>query len=277
MARRRARWLKRQREEEERRKDRDLLKTVEEVFDSFTMGHIYRLESKGVIWELKGVVSAGKEARVYWAKSKNGDDLAVKIYLSATAEFRKSIKKYIIGDPRFENIPSGNFRRLIYEWTRKEYRNLKRLHESGVRVPRPVAYSGNVLVMEFLGENGYRAPLLVEEADNLDEQFMEEILTDLAVQIERIVCKAKLVHADLSEYNIMLWMEKPWIIDVAQAVHHDHPYALEFLERDVGNIVDFFSSYIDGDPADLMAKAIGVQDYLGHLKACLGVEGQGFS
>lgn len=272
MARRRARWLKRQREEEERRKDADLLKTVEEVFDSFTMGHIYRLEARGVIWELKGVVSSGKEARVYWAKSRNGEDLAVKIYLSATAEFRKSIKKYIIGDPRFEDIPSGNFRRLIYEWTRKEYRNLRRLHESGVRVPRPIAYSGNVLVMEFLGENGYRAPLLVEEAESLDPDSLEGILSDLAVQVERIVCKARLVHADLSEYNVMLWKGKPWIIDVAQAVHHDHPYALEFLERDLGNIVDFFSRYISRDPLEVMAEAVGVEDYAAHLKSCVGVE-----
>ncbi|GAB6148157.1 serine protein kinase RIO [Stetteria hydrogenophila] len=272
MARRRARWLKRRREEEERRKDRDLTKTVEEVFDSFTMGHIYRLESKGVIWELKGVVSAGKEARVYWAKSRSGEDLAVKIYLSATAEFRKSIKKYIIGDPRFEDIPQGDFRRLIYEWARKEYRNLKRLHEAGVRVPRPIAWSGNVIVMEFIGENGYRAPLLAEEAESLSQEELEGILRELAVQVELIACKARLVHADLSEYNVMLWQGKPWIIDVAQAVHPSHPYALEFLERDVRNITSFFRKHLDRDPLEVMAEAVSARDYLEHLKACIAPE-----
>ncbi len=240
-----ARRLKRRREEERRRKDRDLFKTVEEVFDSFTMGHVFRLERRGIIWELKGVISSGKEARIYWGKAKDGKDIAVKIYLSATAEFRKSIKKYIIGDPRFENIPRGNFRRLIYEWTRKEYRNLKKMRQAGVRVPMPYAYSGNVLVMEFLGEEGYRAPLLVEISDELGEDVLKAFFDDILENYKLIVCKANLIHADLSEYNIMVWNDSPWIIDVSQAVSIKHPYAEEFLIRDINNIFDFFSKRID--------------------------------
>ncbi len=257
---RKARWLKRRREEERRRKDADLFKTVEEVFDSFTLSHVYRLEARGVIWELKGVVSAGKEARVYWGKDKRGSDIAVKIYLSATAEFRKSIRKYIEGDPRFENIPKGNFRRLIYEWTRKEFRNLRRMREAGVRVPEPIAFSGNVLVMEFLGEEGRRAPLLAEAVEQLSAGELEEMFNDIIGQVKLIVCQAELVHADLSEYNIMIWEGKPWIIDVAQAVHLEHPHAWEFLERDVRNIYSFFSEHIDpGSPDDL----------LGELRQCM--------
>jgi RIO kinase 1 len=242
----RSRWLKREREELlNRRKDRDLIKTVEEVFDSITLGHLYRLEAKGIIWEIKGVVSSGKEARVYWAKSKDGSDLAVKIYLSFTAEFRKSIKKYIEGDPRFEDIPKDNFRKLIYEWTRKEFRNLKRLREAGVRVPAPIAFQGNILVMEFLGENGYRAPLLIEVVNDLSDEELMDIWSDIKEQVRKIVCEARLVHADLSEYNIMLWNGKPWIIDVAQAVHLEHPHAEEFLERDLRNLREFFGERLD--------------------------------
>ncbi len=242
----RSRWLKREREELlDRRKDRDLIKTVEEVFDSITLGHLYRLEAKGIIWEIKGVVSSGKEARVYWAKSKNGEDLAVKIYLSFTAEFRKSIKKYIEGDPRFEKVPKNDFRKLIYEWTRKEFRNLKRLKEVGVRVPKPIAFQGNILVMEFLGENGYRAPLLVEVVDDLSDDELFKIWEDVREQVSKIVCEAGLVHADLSEYNIMVWKEKPWIIDVAQAVHLEHPLSVEFLERDLRNLKYFFGERLE--------------------------------
>jgi len=203
-------------------------------------------------------VSSGKEARVYWGVTRDGRDVAVKIYLSFTAEFRKSIRKYIEGDPRFASIPKGNFRRLIYEWTRKEYRNLKRLHEHGVRVPEPYGYSGNVLVMEFLGENGVRAPLLVEAVEELDAEEIEELYREVVAQMERMVCRAGLVHADLSEYNIMVWQEAPWIIDVAQAVHHDHPHAAEFLERDVRNILEFFADYIEaGDTGELLEKLQG--------------------
>lgn len=240
---RRKRW-------EKRRKDRDITKTVEEVFDTYTLNHIRRLEWKGVIWELKGVISSGKEARVYWAKSREGRDLAVKIYLSATAEFRHGIYKYIVGDPRFERIPKGNFRKLIYEWTRKEYRNLRRMYQAGVRVPRPIAFSGNVLVMEFLGEKGYRAPLLAEIIEELSEDEITQLYTDVVNNIEAIVCRARLVHADLSEYNIVVWNGRAWIIDVSQAVEHDHPMAEEFLDRDLANITRFFSRYTDLVPEE---------------------------
>ncbi len=254
---RKARWFKRRKEEERRRKDADMFKTVEEVFDSFTLSHVYRLEARGIIWELKGVVSTGKEARVYWAKARDGRDLAVKIYLSATAEFRKSIRKYIEGDPRFEAIPKGNFRRLIYEWTRKEYRNLVRMREAGVRVPEPIAFSGNVLVMEFLGVEGRRAPLLAEAAEELGEKELRELFDDIVGQVKLMVCKAGLIHADLSEYNIMIWRDKPWIIDVAQAVHHSHPHAVEFLLRDIRNLFDFFAEHIDpGDPQALREEVL---------------------
>ncbi len=260
--RRRARWLKRFREEAERIKDSDMFEIVEEVFDSITLDFVYKLESKKVIRELKGVISSGKEARVYWAKGWDGSDLAVKIYMVETTDFRKSIKKYIEGDPRFERIPESNLRKLIYEWTKKEYRNLKRMHEAGVRVPRPIAFLGNILVMEFIGEDGFRAPLLVEAVDELEVSELEQIYKDLEEQVKMIVCKARLVHADLSEYNIMVWEGKPWIIDVSQAVDLSHPRAHEFLERDLTNIHRFFSEYIELDSFD---------NFRGEVLRCLEV------
>ena len=53
--------------------------------------------------------------------------------------------------------------------------------------------------------------------------------------------KCKLIHADLSEYN-MLWHDsKLWFIDVSQSVEPTHPHALEFLYRDCSNVVQFFN------------------------------------
>ncbi len=251
------RWLKRRREEERRIKDIDFIKTVEEVFDSITLSHLYRLFSRKILRDIKGVVHAGKEARVYWGILTDGRDAAVKIYLSFSAEFRKSIRKYIEGDPRFENIPKGNFRRLIYEWTRKEFRNLKRLHDNGVRVPQPIGFSGNILVMEFIGERGVRAPLLAEIADDLDLEEYVDIYDDLALNLERMVCKAGIVHADLSEYNLMYYNNVLWIIDVSQAVLYSHPYAKEFLERDLNNIYRFFSPYIGESKIENLGEKLG--------------------
>lgn len=53
----------------------------------------------------------------------------------------------------------------------------------------------------------------------------------------------KLVHADLSEYNILYHQQQLWIIDVSQSVEHDHPGAFEFLRKDLKNVGDFFGSY----------------------------------
>ena len=184
-----------------------------------------------------GVVSAGKEARVYWAKNRRGEDVAVKIYLTTTAEFRKSIRQYIIGDPRFESV-SGDLRKLILKWVQKEYKNLKRMHEAGVRVPKPYYAYRNILVMEFIGENGIRAPLL-KEVRLTDEEYVE-IYEKIVHYIKLMYNKAKLVHADLSEYNIMLYGGEPVIIDVSQAVTLDHPMAMYFLIRDIKNIIRYF-------------------------------------
>jgi len=184
-----------------------------------------------------GVVSAGKEARVYWAKNRRGEDVAVKIYLTTTAEFRKSIRQYIIGDPRFESV-SGDLRKLILKWVQKEYKNLKRMYEAGVRVPKPYYAYRNILVMEFIGENGIRAPLL-KEVRLTDEEYVE-IYEKIVHYIKLMYNKAKLVHADLSEYNIMLYGGEPVIIDVSQAVTLDHPMAMYFLIRDIKNIIRYF-------------------------------------
>lgn len=50
----------------------------------------------------------------------------------------------------------------------------------------------------------------------------------------------KLIHADLSEYNLLYYHDKIHVIDVSQSVEHDHPQALNFLRRDIVNVNDFF-------------------------------------
>jgi len=247
-----------------RYKDKDLFETVEEVFDMATQMAVYELIRRGVIGELKGVISAGKEARVYCGKSPQGDDIAVKIYLTTTAEFRKSIRKYIIGDPRFEQIANRGLRHLIYAWARKEFRNLKRLEQAGVRVPSPIAVYRNVLVMEFIGENCKRAPLLVELAkpvNQLDVEEWKKIFETVYDYMVKMYQKARLVHADLNEYNIMYWKGEPVIIDVSQAVPINHPYAHDFLMHDIQQIRRFFSSVGVEVPsaAEMYARITGLE------------------
>ncbi len=210
--------------------------TLEEVFDQATLMVIYQFLNSGVLYEVHGVVNAGKEARVYWGKNKEGKDLAVKIYLTASAEFRKGMLKYIEGDYRFKGVKHDT-RSLIFAWAQKEFRNLEQASRAKVRVPKPIAVKNNVLVMEFIGKNGVNAPSLKEQAPSDPEKVYEILLTYL----ERLYRKADLVHGDLSEYNIMMWKGKPVIFDVAQAVPTSHPMAEFFLRRDIANVNRFFS------------------------------------
>ncbi|RLE51730.1 MAG: serine protein kinase RIO [Candidatus Methanomethylicota archaeon] len=216
-------------------KDKDLYETVEEVFDRATLMALYELINRGYIEVMFGVVNSGKEARVYWAKSASGEDVAVKIYLTATAEFKRSMSLYIEGDPRFVGVKKDT-RSLIYAWARKEFRNLKRAYEAGVRVPKPYAVNKNILVMEFIGEDGVPAPLLKDYLPSDLESFFDKVLE----YVRLLYVKARLVHADLSEYNIMVWNDQPVFIDIGQAVLLDHPMSEQFLVRDLENLLKFF-------------------------------------
>jgi RIO kinase 1 len=224
----------------------------EEVFDKPTLMTIYHLINRGVIDRLYGVVKSGKEARVYRGVSRDGRELAVKIYLVASAEFRKGILPYIEGDPRFGRVKHGA-RSLIRAWALKEFKNLKKAHEVGVRVPRPHIVENNVLVMEFIGSEGVPAPLLREtklrDSDKVYRRLLEYV---------KILCQeADLVHGDLSEFNVMLVDDEPVIFDMSQAVLSSHPMAPRFLYRDLVNLNEFFKHQgVEVQPVEAAYKLI---------------------
>ena len=218
-----------------RKKRSEEYEVMEEVFDRSTLMTIYKFMNKGKIDEIYGVVNAGKEARVYWGKDQDGRELAIKIYLTVSAEFKKGMLPYIRGDPRFAHVRKDT-RHLIYAWAQKEFKNLQRAMDAGVRVPEPIAVSKNVLIMSFIGKNGVRALLLKEVSLKNPRQVYRRLLT----YVKKLYQKAKLVHADLSEYNIMIWKNKPVLFDVSQAVTLEHPMADQFLRRDLRNLHKYF-------------------------------------
>ena len=217
---------------------------IEEVFDKSTLMVIYDFMNKQVIDEIHGVVNAGKEARIYWGKDPDGKELAIKIYLTSSAEFKKGMLPYIEGDPRFAHVRRDT-RSLIYTWAQKEFKNLQRAKLAGVNVPEALAVQKNVLIMEFIGKKGERAPLMKETA--LEDS--EKVFKRLLLAIKKLYSKAGLVHADLSEYNIMIWKGKPVIFDVAQSVLVKHPMAERFLRRDLKNLHRYFK----GQVADILS------------------------
>ena len=50
--------------------------------------------------------------------------------------------------------------------------------------------------------------------------------------------KAGLVHADLSEYNLLWQDDTLYVIDVGQAVEKNHPFSHQFLLRDCHNVCE---------------------------------------
>ncbi len=208
---------------------------IEEVFDKSTLMVVYDFMNKGIIDEIHGVVNAGKEARVYYGKDTEGNELAIKIYLTSSADFKKGMIPYIEGDPRFAHVKRDT-RSLIYTWAQKEYKNLQRAKEAGVNVPEPLAIQKNVLVMNFIGKDGERAPLMKEVVLEDPDQIFEMLLD----YVKLLYVEAGLVHADLSEYNVMIWNDKPVIFDVAQSVLVKHPMAEKFLRRDLENLHKYF-------------------------------------
>ena len=208
---------------------------LEEVFDRPTLMTIYEFMNRGEIQEIHGAVKAGKESKLYWGTRPDGEAIAIKIFLTLSAEFRKGMLTYITGDPRFKHVRKDP-RSLIYTWARKEYRNLSEAYAAKVRVPRPFAVEKNVLIMEFIGENGESAPLLRESALRDPQRTYDKLL----VYVERLYKKAKLVHGDLSEYNVMIWKNEPIIFDMSQSVNLKHPNALRLLERDLENLNRYF-------------------------------------
>ncbi len=211
----------------------DQLKVRDDVFDEYTLLGLYKLLSKGWITAMGGPISTGKEANVYLA-DRNENLVAVKIYLTRTANFKK-MQDYIAADRRFINI--GKSRRdVIFAWTRKEFSNLKRAEDAGIPVPHPLIFDRNVLVMEYLGdEKGAFPQLRLAEFED-PQQTYDEILD----YIRTLWKKAKLVHGDLSEYNILYVRGHPYLIDMGQAVTLDHPHAPGFLKRDLEQLNRFF-------------------------------------
>ena len=123
---------------------------------------------------------------------------------------------------------------MVKTWAEKEFRNLARIKQAGIVCPEPVFLRSHVLVMEFIGQSGFPAPLLKDAT--IDESEAHKLYLDSVKLVHRIYNLAKLVHADLSEFNMLYFRGEIVVIDVSQSVEHDHPHALEFLRKDCTNL-----------------------------------------
>ncbi|TKY65481.1 Serine/threonine-protein kinase RIO1 [Spatholobus suberectus] len=215
--------------------------TVEQAIDPRTRMVLFKMLNRGVFHDINGCISTGKEANVYHATKSDGQELAIKIYKTSVLVF-KDRDRYVQGDFRFRNgYCKHNPRKMVKTWAEKEMRNLMRLKAAGIRCPTPYLLRLHVLVMEFIGRSGWAAPRLKDAALSLDK--LREGYVEIIIAMRTLYQKCKLVHGDLSEYNILYFEGHLYIIDVSQAVDPEHPHALDFLREDCVHISDFFKKH----------------------------------
>ncbi|XP_004711697.1 serine/threonine-protein kinase RIO1 isoform X1 [Echinops telfairi] len=232
--------------EKSRQKEADLYRikdkadraTVEQVLDPRTRMILFKMLTRGIISEINGCISTGKEANVYHASTTNGENRAIKIYKTSILVF-KDRDKYVSGEFRFRHgYCKGNPRKMVKTWAEKEMRNLIRLNTAEVPCPEPIMLRSHVLIMGFIGKGDMPAPLLKNV--QLSESKARELYLQVIEYMRRMYQDARLVHADLSEFNMLYNNGDVYIIDVSQSVEHDHPHALEFLRKDCANVNEFF-------------------------------------
>ncbi|XP_052175729.1 uncharacterized protein LOC127790320 [Diospyros lotus] len=215
--------------------------TVEQAIDPRTRMVLFKMLNRGIFRDINGCISTGKEANVYHATKSDGLELAIKVYKTSVLVF-KDRDRYVQGDYRFRyGYCRHNPRKMVKTWAEKEMRNLMRLKTAGIRCPTPLLLRLHVLVMEFIGRSGWAAPRLKDAALSLDK--LREGYVEMILAMRTLYQKCKLVHGDLSEYNVLYFEGHLHIIDVSQAVDLDHPHALDFLREDCVHISDFFKKH----------------------------------
>jgi RIO kinase 1 len=223
-----------------RTKDKSDRATTDQVLDQRTRLILLRFINQKVFVSLQGCISTGKEANVYQAVMEDGGSLAVKVYKTSILVF-KDRDRYVSGEFRWRfGYNKKNPRKMVKLWAEKEMRNLRRLYAHGIFCPEVVALRNHVLIMKFIGEDGMAAPRLKDAV--LSESRMHQMYLQIVKDMRTMFTKCKLVHADLSEYNILYYKKKLWIIDVSQSVEHDHPRAQVFLKMDCFNVTNYFYS-----------------------------------
>ena len=227
--------------------------TSEQVLDPRTRMILLQMINRDIVSEVHGCLSTGKEANVYYAISNPPDDdsgqtsgslqRAIKVYKTSILIF-KDRDKYVAGEHRFkQGYNKSSNRSMVKVWAEKEMRNLRRIYAAGLPCPEPMHLRLHVLVMGFLGDKrGVPAPRLKDVLFEVDDPEAQWTLLYLQLlgYIKVLYKACQLVHADLSEYNVLYHQGKLWLIDVSQSVEHDHPRSLEFLRMDIKNVNDFF-------------------------------------
>jgi len=192
------------------------------------------MSSQGHFEELESTVSVGKEANIFTATTKRDERIIVKIYRLENCNFGK-MYQYLNQDPRYTSL-NKKTRLIIFAWTQREYRNLMLAREV-IKVPKPIAFKDNILLMEFIGDD-CAAPELKDSSPKDPKKFYKKVLDNM-----QKLFKKGLIHGDLSPFNILNYNEEPVFIDFSQSTMTTAENAKELILRDVKNISIYFRKF----------------------------------
>jgi len=196
----------------------------------------------GMVDSVVRSLKSGKEASVYIVAC--GDQLrCAKVYKEAEhrgfhrlAQYQEGRRTRSSRDARAMGRRGRHGRQVQEaEWKNAEVDALYRLAGVGVRVPAPHLVHEGVLLMELVRDaQGEPAPRLNDVEFSAEQARQWHAF--MILQIVRMLC-AGLIHGDLSEFNVLLDVNGPVIIDLPQAVNaavNNNAFAM--LERDVNNM-----------------------------------------
>jgi len=188
---------------------------------------INALVKGGIIDAFGKSLGVGKEADVFDALNSKGERIAVKFHRLGRISFRQTRRTRGYTPQHVGWLYQS---RLAAE---KEYEALSLLHPCKVAVPKPVSQTRHVVAMG-----------MIEGAELAHWRRIPKpgtILKKILRNVRKAYLKAGVVHADLSEYNIMLKPNRGiLIIDWPQYVTRNHPNAEQLLSRDVQNVLQYF-------------------------------------
>ena len=212
------------------------------VFGGYDALALTTLTERGSVRALGSLIGVGKESEVY--EGLGLSPLVLKFHRIGQRSFQavRVERGYM---PDEGHVP------WIFASARsaeREFEALKRLHPR-VRVPLPIDRSRHVVAMAELNGPNLNRCVLEDTAAAFD---------DILHQVQKAYASG-VVHADLSEFNVIVWDGSCWLIDWPQWIPRDHPNALDYLRRDVKNVVEYFSRKYGLDcPLDnAMARVVG--------------------
>ncbi|BBE41437.1 Serine/threonine-protein kinase RIO2 [Conexivisphaera calida] len=186
---------------------------------------LHSLQRAGHLDALGVPIAVGKESDVY-AGIVGAREVVVKAYRIGRVSFRR-LKRLRIYGPRTHEWLLASMRSAA-----TEFRNLRRLSAVELPVPKPLSLRYHLLVMDRIDG------IVLRYVDEAGDPHM--LIREILEAIRRCYVEARLVHADLNEFNIMVSRQGIFILDWPQAVDAGNPAAATYMERDLDNIIRFF-------------------------------------